>query len=69
MVLTPYHGTPSPSISSCAGDLRFDPLGLKPKDAAAMKAMATKEINNGRLAMVAVIGIIVQELVTGKNTF
>ena len=51
------------------GDLKFDPLGLKPKDAAAFKEMATKEINNGRLAMISVAGIVVQELVTGKATF
>jgi light-harvesting complex I chlorophyll a/b binding protein 4 len=29
------------------GDLKFDPLGLNPKDKAEKKAMATKEINNG----------------------
>jgi len=34
------------------GDLGFDPLALKPKDAQAFKNIQTKEINNGRLAMV-----------------
>jgi hypothetical protein len=31
-----------------AGDFMFDPLGLKPKDPVALKAMQEKEINNGR---------------------
>ena len=31
--------------------------------------MATKEINNGRLAMIAVVGIVVQELITGQDIF
>jgi hypothetical protein len=34
-----------------AGDLGFDPLGFKPTDAAALKTIKTKELNNGRLAM------------------
>jgi light-harvesting complex I chlorophyll a/b binding protein 1 len=34
-----------------AGDLGFDPLGFAPKDPVALKAMKTKEVNNGRLAM------------------
>mmetsp|Transcript_151291 Transcript_151291/g.278933 ORF Transcript_151291/g.278933 Transcript_151291/m.278933 type:complete len:232 (-) Transcript_151291:78-773(-) len=52
-----------------AGDLGFDPLGLKPKDPAAFKEMQTKELNNGRLAMLAAAGMIAQELVTGKKLF
>lgn len=31
-----------------AGDFKFDPLGLKPKDPVALKVMQEKEINNGR---------------------
>jgi len=52
-----------------AGDLKFDPLGLKPKSPADFKTMATKEINNGRLAMIAMAGIVVQELITGESIF
>jgi len=48
------------------GNLSFDPLGLKPKDAAGLLEMQNKELNNGRLAMIAMAGIITQEVVTGK---
>jgi len=51
------------------GDVGFDPMGLKPKDEAGLKEMQTKEINNGRLAMLAVAGMTVQELVTGTTLF
>jgi len=52
-----------------AGDLGFDPLGLKPTDPAELKEMQTKELNNGRLGMLAAAGMIVQELVTGQKLF
>ncbi|KAL7526691.1 hypothetical protein ACHAWF_001877, partial [Thalassiosira exigua] len=35
------------------GDIGFDPFGLKPKDAEAFANMQTKELSNGRLAMLA----------------
>jgi uncharacterized surface protein with fasciclin (FAS1) repeats len=49
------------------GDLGFDPLGLLPTAAPVAKEMATKELNNGRLAMLATAGMVMQELVTGKT--
>jgi len=52
-----------------SGNLGFDPLGLKPKDATELKEMQTKELNNGRLAMLAAAGMIAQELATGKKLF
>jgi len=52
-----------------SGDLGFDPMGLKPTDAAELKEMQTKELNNGRLAMIAAAGMIVQELATGSKLF
>jgi len=55
--------------SHTAGDYGFDPLGLKPTNAAEYNEMATKEINNGRLAMLAIAGMVGQELATGKTLF
>jgi len=52
-----------------AGDLNFDPLGLKPTDPKEFAEMQTKELNNGRLAMIAIAGMVVQEGVTGAKLF
>ena len=44
-------GQRAPSAGSkpiVAGDLGWDPLGLKPKDPAAYKIMQLKELKNGR---------------------
>ena len=49
------------------GDLGFDPLGLTPADQDEFDILRTKELNNGRLAMLGVAGIIAQELVSAKN--
>lgn len=49
------------------GDLGFDPLGLKPRNARAFDEIRTKELQNGRLAMLGVAGIVVQELINGKG--
>jgi len=46
------------------GDLGYDPLGLKPNTPGALLEMQNKELNNGRLAMIGVAGMIAQELVT-----
>lgn len=48
------------------GDLGFDPLGLKPKSEKDFLELQNKELNNGRLAMFAITGMIGQELATGK---
>jgi len=50
-----------------AGDLGFDPLGLKPTDLYELQVMQTKELNNGRLAMLAAAGMVAQELVSGEK--
>ena len=49
------------------GDLGFDPLGMAPKTEEDMMKMKNKELNNGRLAMMAVAGIVAQEVVTGQE--
>lgn len=50
------------------GNLEFDPLGLSAgKDAAWLSDMRNKELNNGRLAMIAISGMVAQELVNGLN--
>lgn len=48
------------------GDLGFDPLGLKPESAEDFARMQTKELNNGRLAMIAAAGMCAQEQVNGQ---
>ena len=49
------------------GDLGFDPLGLMPEDAEEFFEMQTKELQNGRLAMLAAAGFLAQEAVDGKG--
>merc|ERR1712054_433757 len=49
------------------GDIGFDPLGLKPTDPAEFLEMQTKELQNGRLAMLAFMGFLAQELVNEKT--
>lgn len=51
------------------GDVGFDPLGLKPNDPDEFAELHTKELQNGRLAMLGAAGMIVQELVNGKEIF
>jgi len=45
------------------GDIGFDPLGLKPETFEEFSEMSTKELQHGRLAMLASMGFIAQELV------
>lgn len=48
----------------------FDPLGLAPKDdPAAWKELQTKELNNGRLAMIAIAAFTAEELVSKQEIF
>lgn len=49
------------------GDIGFDPLNLKPENAEELKTMQTKELQHGRLAMLAISGFVAQELVDGRG--
>jgi hypothetical protein len=42
------------------GNLLFDPLNLRPQDPEEDKIMQTKELNNGRLAMIAIAAFTAQ---------
>ena len=46
------------------GDIGFDPLNLKPEDPAELLIMQNKELQNGRLAMIAITAFAVQEAVS-----
>ena len=48
------------------GDCNFDPLGLMPKTESDKYSMQTKEIKHGRLAMMAILGFVVQEVLYYK---
>ena len=49
------------------GDLEWDPLAWYPSDPVEQQIIKTKELQNGRLAMLAVAGIVAQELTDGKE--
>jgi len=49
------------------GDIGFDPLNLRPSDPAELRELQTKELQNGRLAMLAAAGFMAQELVDKKG--
>jgi len=49
------------------GDIGFDPLGLKPTDPAEFRIMQTKELQNGRLGMLAAAGFLAQEAVSDQT--
>jgi len=49
------------------GDIGFDPLNLKPTNKEKFADMQTRELQNGRLAMIAWAGMCSQELVNHKG--
>lgn len=54
-------------FSSRPGDFNWDPLGIRPTDEAKLNKMQTKELKNGRLAMLATAGMAYQTYVTGQG--
>ena len=65
----PKDGMWSIKADHVPGDLGFDPMGLKPTNPAELAEMQTKELNNGRLAMIGIAGMVGQELVSGAKLF
>jgi hypothetical protein len=51
------------------GDFGFDPAGLKSNPDFVLRESQDKELLTGRLAMLGVAGMIIQELVTGAKLF
>lgn len=51
------------------GDFGFDPLNIGPSDKTAYEIMQEKELNNGRTAMLGIVGMVAQELVVGSKIF
>jgi len=49
------------------GDIGYDPLGLRPTDPEKLEGMMNRELNNGRLAMVGILGMVIQEEVNGRG--
>ena len=49
------------------GGIGFDPPELKPEDPEEFNIMVTKELQHGRLAMLAAAGFMAQELTDGKG--
>lgn len=49
-------------INYIPGDCGFDPFNFFPKEKAGQMSMQTKEIKHGRLAMMAILGFVVQEV-------
>jgi len=63
----PDHVFQKLKIGYIPGDIGFDPLGLKPTDPEEFRAMQTKELQNGRLAMLAAAGFMAQEAASGDT--
>jgi len=49
------------------GDYSFDPLGLYPEDPEKQKEMQLAELKNGRLAMIAIGGMVAGASITGSG--
>lgn len=50
------------------GDFGWDPSNIRPKDEAKLDELQTKELKNGRLAMLGIAGMAYQTYVTGQGT-
>ena len=51
------------------GDFGWDPANIRPKDEAKLDELQTKELKNGRLAMLSIAGMAYQAYLTGNYTY
>ena len=51
------------------GDLGFDPLKLRPSDPKMWELVQLRELKNGRLAMLAIAGMLTTEFLSGNGVF
>jgi hypothetical protein len=51
------------------GDFGWDPANIRPKSAEKLDELQVKELKNGRLAMVSLVGLFAEQLSTGKLSF
>jgi len=49
------------------GNLGFDPLNLRPEDPETWEKVQMRELKNGRLAMLAIAGMLYTEVITGNG--
>ena len=55
------------ALGEPAGDFAWDPLNLRPEDPETWEKVQLRELKNGRLAMIAVSGMIAAELTNGMG--
>lgn len=55
-------------IYSRPGDFGWDPANIRPKDEDKLDELQTKELKNGRLAMLGIAGMAYQSYLTGQGT-
>jgi hypothetical protein len=51
------------------GDFGWDPANIRPKSEDKLDELQTKELKNGRLAMIGTAGMLLQNYVTGQGVW